>query len=318
VSDPTCSIPGCGHPPLTRGWCNGHYRRWLRTGDVQADVPLKETQSREGHCEGPECDRPIYALRLCKGHYEQPGNGEGLTVIPSKGPLPEVPCDFPDCPNTRKTRPYCESHLRQQKRHGFMWPLGEPRPDLDEVEAVDPRQVLVERQVVRLEARAAARAVEAAEAAQRAAEAFARARIVTGPCAYRGCTHVQEFGRPYCLPHRRQLEEHGFLRPLGTPPGGSAAGKPSCPFRECGRPTIPDEEWCNQHLQQLRTHGQMWVIGTPQPRIHVGLPVSRRDPTCGYPECPGKTGRRSMYCDGHKRRMRLGIEMGPLRHDELT
>lgn len=28
-----CSIPGCPKPARTRGWCHGHYRRFLRHGD---------------------------------------------------------------------------------------------------------------------------------------------------------------------------------------------------------------------------------------------------------------------------------------------
>lgn len=29
----TCSIDGCDHPAITRGWCNAHYLRWRRGGD---------------------------------------------------------------------------------------------------------------------------------------------------------------------------------------------------------------------------------------------------------------------------------------------
>lgn len=35
-----CSIEGCGRPVHKRGWCNGHYARWRRHGDVMAGVPL--------------------------------------------------------------------------------------------------------------------------------------------------------------------------------------------------------------------------------------------------------------------------------------
>lgn len=27
-----CSIPDCGKPVKTKGWCTGHYKRWLRHG----------------------------------------------------------------------------------------------------------------------------------------------------------------------------------------------------------------------------------------------------------------------------------------------
>lgn len=31
-----CSIPDCGNAAVKRGWCNAHYRRWLRHGDPMA------------------------------------------------------------------------------------------------------------------------------------------------------------------------------------------------------------------------------------------------------------------------------------------
>lgn len=37
-----CKIEGCGKPVDARGWCNGHYARWQRLGDVRADIPLRE------------------------------------------------------------------------------------------------------------------------------------------------------------------------------------------------------------------------------------------------------------------------------------
>lgn len=37
----TCAIDTCGRPHEARGWCHAHYVRWLKTGDVRADVPLR-------------------------------------------------------------------------------------------------------------------------------------------------------------------------------------------------------------------------------------------------------------------------------------
>lgn len=33
ASDAVCSIPGCTRRPCARGWCNGHYQRFLATGN---------------------------------------------------------------------------------------------------------------------------------------------------------------------------------------------------------------------------------------------------------------------------------------------
>lgn len=36
-----CSISQCRNAAEKRGWCSAHYSRWKKTGDVQADVPLR-------------------------------------------------------------------------------------------------------------------------------------------------------------------------------------------------------------------------------------------------------------------------------------
>ncbi|PWV44579.1 MucR family transcriptional regulator [Nocardiopsis sp. L17-MgMaSL7] len=43
-----CEVPGCGRKHVTKGWCRTHLERYKRTGDVQADVPVRP---RKG---GPE------------------------------------------------------------------------------------------------------------------------------------------------------------------------------------------------------------------------------------------------------------------------
>lgn len=39
---PSCSIKGCDKPSFARGWCQAHYYRWNRTGDVNAVKELRE------------------------------------------------------------------------------------------------------------------------------------------------------------------------------------------------------------------------------------------------------------------------------------
>ena len=36
----TCSIPSCDNLHYARGWCDPHYRRWRKSGDVAPDEPL--------------------------------------------------------------------------------------------------------------------------------------------------------------------------------------------------------------------------------------------------------------------------------------
>lgn len=41
VAKSICAVPVCGRPVLARGWCSPHWARWSRTGDVQADLPVR-------------------------------------------------------------------------------------------------------------------------------------------------------------------------------------------------------------------------------------------------------------------------------------
>lgn len=66
-----CSIPGCGQPHNSRGWCSAHYSRWQRGGDPT--LPLPEVQLGK-LCWADGCDRavtPKSAKGLCTRHYQR-------------------------------------------------------------------------------------------------------------------------------------------------------------------------------------------------------------------------------------------------------
>lgn len=48
MADATCAVGTCTLAAKTRGLCGGHYVRWWRTGDVQADRPLRG-RTPDGH-----------------------------------------------------------------------------------------------------------------------------------------------------------------------------------------------------------------------------------------------------------------------------
>ena len=64
-----CSIDGCSRQAVSRGWCHGHYQRWVRLGDVRADRPLGRQVNFACSVEG--CDRDAYARQLCRTHYRR-------------------------------------------------------------------------------------------------------------------------------------------------------------------------------------------------------------------------------------------------------
>ena len=45
-----CAAAPCDRQAVIRGWCHGHYLRWSRTGDVQADRPLVRPVRSRSRC----------------------------------------------------------------------------------------------------------------------------------------------------------------------------------------------------------------------------------------------------------------------------
>lgn len=59
MKDGPCSVPDCRNKAEKRTWCNSHYRRWLKTGDVRAEEPLRTTGPYDG-------DRPCNGCAMVK------------------------------------------------------------------------------------------------------------------------------------------------------------------------------------------------------------------------------------------------------------
>ena len=70
MTDATCSVPTCKGSVNARGLCGGHYARWRKTGDVQADVPLAVQRPRAGRiCTIKDCGEPEECRGWCHRHY---------------------------------------------------------------------------------------------------------------------------------------------------------------------------------------------------------------------------------------------------------
>ncbi len=64
-SVPPCGVDECDLDAITKGYCDKHYRRFLRTGD-----PLKrKSDLRDRHCEREGCPLPRVAKGYCQRHY---------------------------------------------------------------------------------------------------------------------------------------------------------------------------------------------------------------------------------------------------------
>ncbi len=64
-----CSIQDCPHPAIKRGYCNRHYKRWLRHGDPLGGghdrTPGRKT------CKARYCDRLVVGHGWCVKHYNR-------------------------------------------------------------------------------------------------------------------------------------------------------------------------------------------------------------------------------------------------------
>lgn len=69
MADPTaCSITDCGKAAANRrGWCNAHYKRFLKHGDPTAGEPMR--MSRIGTCSVDGCSNRIQGRGLCHPHH---------------------------------------------------------------------------------------------------------------------------------------------------------------------------------------------------------------------------------------------------------
>src|SRR3990170_2538138 len=75
-----CSVAGCGRTSSARGWCNGHYLRWWRCGNVKPEVPLLRTKRP---CSVPDCERTVHARDLCVTHHRR--------LLKHGDPRPDIP-----------------------------------------------------------------------------------------------------------------------------------------------------------------------------------------------------------------------------------
>jgi len=41
-----CSVEGCEEIAICKGWCDGHYSRWKKSGNVNASVPLRQHREK--------------------------------------------------------------------------------------------------------------------------------------------------------------------------------------------------------------------------------------------------------------------------------
>lgn len=86
----TCSVDGCERDAKSRGWCHAHYLRWYRDGELTDHVPLR-VSAEERSCRVAGCGRPIQARDLCGSHYQRWRQRGAVDEEVAIGRLPQPP-----------------------------------------------------------------------------------------------------------------------------------------------------------------------------------------------------------------------------------
>lgn len=122
MPDATCNVTKCPLPVLCRGWCNGHYIRWKKTGDPGTS-PIERRQRRQPAalkpgakpCTVPECGDPPIARGWCGKHYAAwRAHGDPLV----NNARVAGTCCAPTCVRTARIKGLCETHHDRLQRTG--------------------------------------------------------------------------------------------------------------------------------------------------------------------------------------------------------
>lgn len=110
-----CAVDSCGRLRRKRDWCDGHYYRFKKRGDLLEHIPLPERKSE--YCSVESCEDPLHARTLCASHYNQlmgvtpPKEGSGsIESI-------QLQCSSPKCMRQVQSVGLCNYHSDLYSRH---------------------------------------------------------------------------------------------------------------------------------------------------------------------------------------------------------
>jgi hypothetical protein len=112
-----CEVNDCERPIYSRGLCEPHYRRQLRTRSVGAEVPVGERPAA-GRCVADGCDRDATERGLCHGHYLRLiRNGDTRGERPLTRRV-NTTCTVAGCDNKATARGLCPTHRGRKRKSG--------------------------------------------------------------------------------------------------------------------------------------------------------------------------------------------------------
>lgn len=102
-----CSVEDCGRKHYSKSFCEMHYQRARRGGDMSK--PPKTVYTEDDRCGVPLCDDPPYSKHLCYVHYKQQSKGQEFAL--PKRARGTKPCRVPFCESVQYSRRgLCKSH----------------------------------------------------------------------------------------------------------------------------------------------------------------------------------------------------------------
>ncbi len=118
-----CAVNGCDRPKIARGFCEPHYRRFMKWGDATH----KRTVAADRQCEIAECESPCEKRGWCGMHYQRWYKyGDPEFLKPRYTECQEQGCVNP--PRSTFT-PLCEMHYYRIRRNGTTELRDMRRPD---------------------------------------------------------------------------------------------------------------------------------------------------------------------------------------------
>lgn len=122
----TCSIEWCSRPVRLNEYCNAHYLRNKRGGDMNKPIRDVDMAGAIGNCSVDGCDIECYAKHMCVVHYKRllAGIDLGLTVWRQGANRIMRECQVEGCRELVKALGFCKFHY---VRHSRGTPLDAPK-----------------------------------------------------------------------------------------------------------------------------------------------------------------------------------------------